>query len=209
MLNNGIACKPAILAKHVSIRHMLKFHIKFMIDSFVLSVCLSLLLFVGVFAFMCMLQEAARRLCLGPWGRWAMARSAGCRRKGTLGFNTERTTCVCTHSNTHSNKDATTPHTHICTHNLPANTSQLPSVNRCFLSSSPNHTASRAVCPYRVTQGPGEGADPPVGSSVVFLLLLDPVPICWPTHLSPDRADCNFSATQDRKLTFVFHPTKP
>lgn len=70
-----------------------------------------------------------RRLCLGPWGGWAMARSAGYRREGTLGFNTETSH---THSNTHKQSDQADTL-------LPSGSL---SVNRCFLPSRPNCAAS-------------------------------------------------------------------
>lgn len=59
--------------------------------------------------------------------------------------------------------------------------------------------------PYRLTHGLGGGAAPPCGSPVVFLLILDPVPLGWPTHLSPDGAEYRFCPTawQDRKLTLL------
>lgn len=71
MLSNGIACKPAILAKHISIRHMLKLHIRFMINSFVLSVCLYCCLWVCLHSCACYRKQQGVSVWApeegGPW----------------------------------------------------------------------------------------------------------------------------------------------
>lgn len=102
-------------------------------------------------------------------------------------------------------------HAHILTHKQADQMHMLLasgslSVNRCFLPSRPNRTAS---APHRRTRyfptawptGQVEGQTHPLVSLWFhFLLYLDPVSI-WPTHLSPDKESYNLSIKLDRKLT--------
>lgn len=133
MLNNGIACKCATLATHISMRHILKLQINFMINSFVLSVCLSLLLFVSVFAFMYRKQQGVSVWAPEEGGSRPGLQDTGGKAHLAL---IPKELLVCTHIQTKTPQH----HIHIYVHT----TSRLPSVNRCFLSSSPNHTASHS-----------------------------------------------------------------
>lgn len=92
------------------------------------------------------------------------------------------------HTHTHTEACA-----HTCTYTLvPPGSPLLTDASCPAAQPTPprTHKHTQAACPwhpYRFTQGPGGGAAAPFASPVVFLLMLDPAPLCWPTHLSPCR----------------------
>lgn len=73
---------------------------------------------------------------------------------------------TCAYSNTHKQRDQTDT----------LLTSGSLFVNRCFLPSRPNHTASApqrdTVFPYRLTYRPGGRAAPPFGFSLVLIFVI-------------------------------------